>query len=100
MHIVPKFVLSLTLASICLAAQADALQIRSMAASCAGCHGTNGVAQPGMESLAGKPKDDLLTKMQDFKSGKKPATLMNQLAKGYSDEQIVQLAIYFSALKK
>ncbi|MDD2809630.1 hypothetical protein [Rhodoferax sp.] len=53
-----------------------------------------------MESLAGKPKDDLLTKMQDFKSGKKPATLMHQIAKGYSDTQIDQLASYFSALKK
>jgi cytochrome c553 len=38
--------------------------------------------------------------MQDFKSGKKPATLMHQLSKGYSDEQIDQLAGYFAALKK
>ncbi|MDD5479888.1 cytochrome C [Rhodoferax sp.] len=71
-----------------------------MAASCAACHGTHGWAEKGMESLAGKPKDDLLTKMQDFKSGKKPATLMHQIAKGYSDTQIDQLASYFSALKK
>jgi len=90
----------LVLASCCLSANADALQVRSMAASCAGCHGTLGIAPQGLESLAGKPKDDLLTKMRDFKSGKKPATLMNQLAKGYSDEQIDQLASYFAALKK
>lgn len=79
---------------------ADALQVRSMAASCANCHGTVGVAQPGMETLAGQTKDDLLKKMQDFKSGKKPATLMHQLSKGYSDEQLEQLASYFSVLKK
>ncbi|WP_114973319.1 c-type cytochrome [Rhodoferax ferrireducens] len=79
---------------------ADALQVRSMAASCAGCHGTSGVAQQGMESLAGQSKEDLLKKMLDFKTGKKPATLMHQLSKGYSDEQLEQLASYFAALKK
>lgn len=81
-------------------AQADALQVRSMAASCASCHGTQGIAQPGMESLAGRSKDDLLKKMLDFKTGKRPATIMHQLAKGYSDKQIDELASYFAALKK
>lgn len=81
-------------------ASADALQVRSMAASCASCHGTNGVAQQGMESLAGQAKEDLLKKMLDFKTGKKPATIMHQLSKGYSDEQLAQLAAYFAALKK
>lgn len=81
-------------------ASADALQLRGMAASCSGCHGISGIAQQGMESLAGQPKDELLKKMLDFKSGKKPATLMHQLSKGYSDEQLEQLAGYFSALKK
>lgn len=81
-------------------AQADPLQLRSWAAACANCHGTLGVAQPGMESLAGVPKDELAKKMLDFKAGRKPATLMHQIAKGYTDEQIEQLAGYFAALKK
>jgi cytochrome c553 len=81
-------------------ASADALQVRSMAGSCAGCHGTSGIAQPGMESLAGQPKEDLLKKLLDFKTGKKPATLMHQLSKGFSDEQLELLAGYFAALKK
>jgi cytochrome c553 len=89
---------------ICLGASflatADALQVRGMASSCFSCHGTFGIAQPGMESLAGKTKDDLVQKMMDFKSGKKPASLMHQLSKGYSDQQIEQLADYFAALKK
>jgi cytochrome c553 len=78
----------------------DALQVRSWAAACANCHGTTGVAQPGMETLAGQTKEDLQKKMLDFKSGKKPATLMHQISKGYSDEQLEQLATYFSMLKK
>ena len=90
----------LVFASLCSWASADALQVRGMAASCSACHGTNGVALPGMDTLAGQKKEDLLKKMQDFKSGKKPATLMHQLAAGYSDVQIEQLAAYFAALKK
>lgn len=78
----------------------DPLQVRSMAASCANCHGTQGIAEAGNESLAGVNRDELLKKMLDFKTGKKPATIMHQLSKGYSDEQLAALASYFSALKK
>lgn len=78
----------------------SAAQVRSWAAACANCHGTNGQAQPGMESLAGVNKDDIVKKMQDFKVGRKPATIMHQLAKGYSDDQIQAIAAYFAAQKK
>jgi len=78
----------------------DPMQVRGWASTCATCHGTAGIAQPGMESLAGVNKDEMLRKMMDFKTGKKPATLMHQLAKGYSDEQLQALAGYFAALKK
>ena len=78
----------------------DPLQVRSWAASCSNCHGTNGRAEPGNESLAGANKDDIVKKMLDFKAGRKPATIMHQLAKGYSDEQIVAIAGYFAAQKK
>jgi cytochrome subunit of sulfide dehydrogenase len=78
----------------------DPLQVRSWASACANCHGTQGVAQAGNESLAGVNKDDMLKKLLDFKTGKKPATIMHQLSKGYTDEQLAALATYFSALKK
>ena len=78
----------------------SAPQVRSWAAACANCHGTNGQAQPGMEALAGVNKDDIVKKMLDFKAGRKPATIMHQLAKGYTDEQIVAIAGYFAAQKK
>jgi cytochrome subunit of sulfide dehydrogenase len=78
----------------------SALQVRSWAAACANCHGTNGQAQPGMESLAGVNKDDIVKKMLDFKAGRKPATIMHQLSKGYSDDQIQAIAAYFAAQKK
>lgn len=81
-------------------AQADAQQLRSWAAACSNCHGTNGVAQPGMDALAGASKDDMTRKLLDFKAGRRPATIMHQLAKGYTDEQLEQIAGYFAAQKK
>jgi cytochrome subunit of sulfide dehydrogenase len=69
---------------------------RNLAAACANCHGTNGVSQPGMPSLAGQPRRYLEQQMQDFKAGKRPATIMHQIAKGYTEEQIGALAAYLS----
>lgn len=89
--------------ALCLAAvgaQAQVNQVRVWAAACANCHGTEGRALPGNEALAGKDKDELIQKMMDFKSGRKPATIMHQISKGYSDEQIQQIAAYFAAQKK
>ncbi len=89
--------------ALCAAAmgvQAEVNQIRLWASACATCHGTSGHAQEGNESLAGKDKDEMIQKLMDFKSGRKPATLMHQLTAGYSDEQLQQIAAYFAAQKK
>ena len=91
---------TVTVASAQTASTPDPLTVRSWAAGCANCHGTNGRAEPGNESLAGANKDDMVKKMLDFKAGRKPATIMHQLAKGYSDAQIVAIAGYFAAQKK
>jgi len=81
-------------------AQADVAQARSLAASCSNCHGTNGAAAAGMVALAGYNKADMVKNMADFKSGARPATIMHQLSKGYSDGQIDAIAGYFAAQKK
>lgn len=95
-----KWLYGFGLIAVSALAHADTLQVRSMAASCAGCHGTDGVAQQGMESLTGQSKEALLKKLLEFKTGTKPATVMHQLSRGYSDEQLEQLASYFAAVKK
>ena len=81
-------------------AQTDPLQVRSWAAACASCHGTNGQAQTGNEPLAGGNKDEMMKKLMDFKSGAKPATIMHQLSKGYTDEQLAAISAWFAAQKK
>ena len=70
---------------------------RSLAATCANCHGTSGVSVGEVASLAGRSKDELVRKMQDFKGGRLPGTIMPQLAKGYTDEQIDVVAAWFAA---
>jgi cytochrome subunit of sulfide dehydrogenase len=88
--------------SAALAQDAQALYVRSLAASCANCHGTDGrtVANSAVPGLAGMPREYMVTQLQAFKAGTRPATVMHQLAKGYSDAQIQQLAAYFAAQKK
>lgn len=78
------------------------LHIRQLAANCAACHGTNGNAAPGstVAGLAGYNREAFITAMNEFKSGKRQATIMHQLSKGYSDEQVAALADYFSKQKK
>jgi cytochrome subunit of sulfide dehydrogenase len=80
----------------------QALYVRSLAATCANCHGTEGRAPEGsaVVSLAGQPKDYIVAQMQAFKSGARPATIMHQLSKGYSNEQVEAIAAYFAAQKK
>ena len=74
---------------------------RILAATCANCHGTNGnaVKGAGLDSLAGVPKEKTLQKLSENKSGDKPASIMHQISKGYTDEQMELIATYFAAQK-
>lgn len=79
-----------------------ALRSRALAATCANCHGTGGraVENASVPGLAGLPAPYLAEQMRAFKAGTRPATVMHQLAKGYSDAQIDQLAAHFAAQSK
>ena len=77
---------------------AQSLQVKQWASSCFSCHGTDGYSEGGMASLAGQKKSDLIEKMKDYQSGRRVASVMHQLSKGYSDEQIEAIATYFAAL--
>ena len=70
---------------------------RSLAATCANCHGTNGASAGGTASLAGMPSAEIVASMAAFKTGSRNATIMHQLAKGYTDEQIALIAGWFAA---
>jgi cytochrome subunit of sulfide dehydrogenase len=78
----------------------DMSKIRYLAANCANCHGTDGRSVGIMESLAGYDKEKFISNMKEYRSGDKPATLMHQIVKGYTDQQIADLAAYFAAQPK
>jgi cytochrome c553 len=72
---------------------------RDVAASCANCHGTDGRSRGGIPSLAGRDKGELIRLVRDFRDGTRRSTVMEQLAKGYTDAEIEAAAAYFSTQK-
>jgi sulfide dehydrogenase cytochrome subunit len=70
---------------------------RSLAATCAACHGREGhSAAQEMVSLAGLPREHIVSQVRAFRDGSRPASIMQQIAKGYSDQQIDLIADYFA----
>ena len=98
--------LATSLWSMASIAQAPATQqmlyVKSLEATCANCHGTDGKAVEGSQvvALAGLDKSYIVTQMKAFKAGTRPATVMHQISKGYNDAQIDAVATYFAAQKK
>lgn len=87
---------ALAAASFAVAAQ-DSTP-RNLAAACATCHGTDGRAvTKDVNPLAGLAQDQFIGRMTAFRNGTRPATVMHQISKGYTDQQIAQLAAYFAA---
>ncbi len=71
-----------------------------LAGPCANCHGTDGRSPGQIVPIAGRPEALLLEQLKAFKSDNPPAgtTIMNRLAKGYTDEQLAALAAHFSKI--
>ena len=93
---------SVALAAAPLGAGAQDTNGRNLAAGCAICHGTQGKPAPKapLIPLAGLPQDHIATQMRAFRDGKRPATVMHQIAKGYTDAQIDAMAAWFSTQKR
>ena len=73
---------------------------RSLAATCFTCHGTDGNSVQGIPpSLAGRSSAELVQAMKEFQSGKRPATVMHQQARGYDDAQLQLIGAYFASIK-
>jgi cytochrome c553 len=90
---------ALALAALSAAAQDTAG--RNLAAPCAICHGTDGrPVTKDVVPLAGLPKEYIVKQLVDFKNGTRPATVMHQSSKGYSDAQIDSIAAWFAAQKR
>ncbi len=100
MHRVPLALCLVAALGFTSAAQASSLaKAQYLAATCANCHGTNGKSNGGQASLAGYDKAKFIATMKDLQSDKRPATIMHQLSKGYTDAQLEAMATFFASQK-
>ncbi|BDI07891.1 c-type cytochrome [Sphaerotilus microaerophilus] len=84
-----------------LAKDPQRLRTRALASACAQCHGTEGQAVQGeaLVRLAGLPQDYIISQLLAFRTGARPATIMHQITRGYSQEQLEELSKFFAAQK-
>jgi cytochrome subunit of sulfide dehydrogenase len=78
------------------AGPAGAAELRAPpgASSCSGCHGPPAA---GIPPLAGLSADAIAGALADFRSGRRPATVMNRIAKGFSEEESRAIAAWLAA---
>lgn len=66
------------------------------ASSCSGCHAANTTAIPG---IVGRDANDTMAAMTAFRDGLRPATVMNRIAKGFSDDELRAIAAWLAIQK-
>ncbi|GIL41627.1 c-type cytochrome [Roseiterribacter gracilis] len=80
-----------------LAAPAYAADMPAGASSCSGCHAESTKAQSPVPPLRGRT--DIAEAMRAFRSGDRPGTVMDRVAKGFSDSETAAIAAWFAAQK-
>ena len=70
-----------------------------IAQGCAGCHGQAGAGVGGTPAIAGTDRAAFLATWAAFRANERPATIMNRIARSYSDAEVATLADYFSSVK-
>lgn len=65
--------------------------------SCNSCHGPGGHSPGAIPPIDGMPRDQFLSAMRDFKSGERTGTIMDRIARAYSEEEIAVMAEYYAA---
>ncbi|SCZ60143.1 c-type cytochrome [Thiohalomonas denitrificans] len=92
-----RYLLLAVLALLSGAAFAAGPSASALAFTCAGCHGTDGSSVgPSSPSIAGMDPEVFIDMMQAYRADQHNATIMNRIAKAYSDEQIEDMAWFFA----
>ena len=65
------------------------------AGSCSGCHAPARVGS-GLASINGLDAGEIVAAMQDYRSGRRPATVMDRIAKGFTDDEVEAIAAWLS----
>ena len=69
----------------------------SGATSCSGCHPASASVQTPVARLAGRPVAETVAALQAFRTGQRPATVMDRIAKGFSDAEFAAIAAWYAA---
>ncbi|HEX7199217.1 MAG TPA: sulfide dehydrogenase [Dongiaceae bacterium] len=69
------------------------------AASCSGCHPTSKSVNTPVARLVGRSAAEIEAAMQEFRTGQKPASVMDRIAKGFSADEIAAIAAWYAAQK-
>ncbi len=90
------------LAVLCVSTgAASAIDVAPAGASaCSGCHPASRAVETPFTRLTGRNPAEVLTAMQEFRSGQRPATVMDRIAKGFTDDQIKAIAAWYAAQKE
>jgi cytochrome subunit of sulfide dehydrogenase len=87
-------------AAICslviVAAAVASAQPPAGAASCSGCHPASTRVTSPVPRLVGLDRAAIVRAMQDFRSGQRAATVMDRLAKGFTDDEIQAIAAWYA----
>jgi cytochrome subunit of sulfide dehydrogenase len=67
------------------------------ARSCSGCHAPARTADAAVPPLTGRNPADIVAAMQAFKSGQRPSTVMDRIAKGFSEDEVKAIAAWYAA---
>ena len=67
------------------------------AASCSGCHPASARVTSPVPRLAGRDPAAIAKAMQDFRMGTRPGTVMDRIARGFTDEEIQAIAAWYAA---
>lgn len=69
------------------------------AASCSGCHMPVASAGMAVAPIVSRAPDEIVTAMQEFRAGARAATVMDRIAKGFTDEETRAIAAWLAALR-
>ncbi|MGA0777077.1 MAG: c-type cytochrome [Gemmobacter sp.] len=91
--------LGLVLTSLALPAGAEGARGDMLAGSCAACHGPEGQSPGAIPAIAGIAAEDMARLLSEYRSGALEGTVMNRIARGFTDDEIAAIAAYFAALR-
>ena len=69
------------------------------ASSCSGCHPVSQAGVSPVPRLIGRNASEIVQAMRAFRTGQAPTTIMDRVAKGFSDDEIAQIAQWYAAQK-